>query len=73
MTQPNTSATFKQTALANTTGVDNGVQQGTIAFMTADPTAPQLLVLSPIVWLNTTTGLMKFCVNGTTVEVVTSV
>lgn len=72
MAGPSTNSTFRQGSYANTTGVDTVIQQASIELLTADPGAPELLATNPRVWINTTSGVMKFCVNGTTVKTITA-
>lgn len=71
MPQANTNVTFKTQALPNTGGVDtpNG-ETLAVEFLTADPT--DLTTNYPRVWVNITTGIMKFTVNGTTIKTVTA-
>lgn len=72
MPGPSTNNTFRQGSYATTTGVDTVIQQATIELLTTDPAAPELLATNPRVWINTTSGILKFCVNGTTVKTVTA-
>lgn len=66
-----TNDSFKNGALGNTTGVDTPIQQLTVEVLTADPGAPELLATFPRVWINSTTAILKFCVDGTVVKSVT--
>lgn len=71
MPQASTNSTYKNQALPNTGGVDatNG-QTLAVEFLTADPT--DLATNFPRMWVNTTTGILKFTVDGTTVKSVTA-
>lgn len=73
MAGPSTNSTFKHNGFANVNGVDNEFQQITIETFTVDPPAPTLAATFPRVWINTTSGTMKFCVDGSTVKSVTAV
>lgn len=73
MTQASTNSTFLPSKTANTSGLKNTVpQQLVVEFLTADPT--DLATTSPRIWVNTTTGILKFTYNaaGTPVKVVTA-
>lgn len=70
MPQTNTNDTFKNTALANVGGVDAAAGQTlTVEFLSADPT---LVAGEPRIWVNTTSGTLKFTHNGTTTKTVTA-
>lgn len=57
--------------LANTGGVATPAGQSlAVEFLTADPT--DLTTNFPRAWVNITTGVLKFTVNGTTVKTVTA-
>jgi len=73
MTQASTNVTFKNQGFADTTGVEDINQTLTVEFRLADPTAPELLANFPYIWVNTTTSLLKFSVDGVAIETVTSV
>lgn len=70
MTQASTNTTFLNTAMGNVAGVDAIAGQTlTIEFLAADPT---LVAGKAQVWVNTTTGIMKFTANGTTTKTITA-
>jgi hypothetical protein len=73
MPQASTNVTFKNNSLPNTGGVDspNG-QTVAVEYLAADPT--DLATTSPRIWVNTTTGILKFTYNtaGTPVKSVTA-
>jgi hypothetical protein len=70
MPQTDTSSTFKNNSLANVGGIDAAAGQTlTVEFLTADPT---LTSGQPRIWVNTTTGVLKFSHDGTTTRVVTA-
>ena len=71
MPQTSTNTTFKTQALPNTGGVKtpNG-ETLAVEFLTADPT--DLTTNFPRVWVNITSGTMKFTVNGTVTKTVTA-
>lgn len=68
-----TNNTWKPHRQANTGGTNatsfNG-QQLTVELLTADPS--DLATNYPRVWINLTSGTMKFCLNGSTVKTVTA-
>lgn len=71
MPQSTTNATFKTHALPNTGGVDTPTGQTlAVEFLTADPT--DLTTNFPRCWVNITTGIMKFTVNGTVTKTITA-
>jgi hypothetical protein len=62
--------TFVPGGLANTGGVDATAGQTlTVEFLTADPT---LTAGVPRIWVNTTSGTLKFSHNGSTTKTVTA-
>lgn len=61
--------TFNPGTLANVTGVDSIDRQLTVEFLAADPAG---VAGVPRIWVNTTTGILKFTANGTTVKTVTA-
>lgn len=71
MTQASTNVTFKTQALPNVAGVGapNG-QTLAVEFLTTDPT--DLTTNFPRVWVNITSGVMKFTVNGSVTKTVTA-
>lgn len=70
MPQSDTSSTYKNSALANVAGVDAAAGQTlTVEFLTADPT---LVSGVPRIWVNTTSGVLKFSHNGSTTKTVTA-
>lgn len=75
MTQASTNTTFKNGAYATVTGVggtaaQNLTQELTVEFVAADPS--DLTTTFPRIWVNTTTALLKFTVDGTTIKTVTA-
>jgi len=73
MPQSSTNVTYKKSALPNTGGVDAVVEQTlAIEFLAADPT--DLATTSPRIWINTTTGVLKFTYtsSGTPIKTVTA-
>lgn len=71
MTQASTNVTFKTQALPNTGGVDTPTGQTlSVEFLTADPT--DLTTNFPRFWVNITTGVAKFTVDGTTTKTITA-
>lgn len=71
MPQSSTNASFKNQALPNTGGIDTTTSQTlAVEFLTADPV--DIATNFPRVWVNITTGIMKFTGNGTTVKTVTA-
>lgn len=71
MTQTNTNVSFKAQALPNVGGIDTPTGQTlAVEFLTADPT--DLTTNFPRVWVNITTGIMKFTVNGTVTKTITA-
>lgn len=77
MTQVSTNATFKNGAFASVTGVGGSAAQAlaqelSVEFLAADPS--DLATTSPRIWVNTTTGILKFTYNaaGTPVKTVTA-
>ena len=74
MTQASTNSTFKNQGFADTTGIVTINQTLTVEFRAVDPDADELLANFPYVWVNTTTSLMKFSVDGVlaNIETVTS-
>lgn len=62
--------TFKPGTMANSGGEKTAAgQQLTVEFLAADPA---LVAGVPRVWINTTTGILKFTHNGTTTKTVTA-
>lgn len=77
MTQASTNVTFKNAGYAVTTGVggsaaDQLKQELTVEFLAADPS--DLATTSPRIWVNTTTGILKFTytASGTPIKTVTA-
>ena len=71
MPQTSTNNTFKTQTLGNVTGVlSTSKQQITVEVLAADPT--DLATNFPRVWINKTSGAMKYTVDGTTVKTVTA-
>lgn len=77
MTQANTNVTFKAGAFANTSGVGGSAaqqltQELTVEFLAADPS--DLATTSPRIWVNTTTGVLKYTytADGDPVKTVTA-
>lgn len=73
MPQASTNVTYKTTGLPNTGGVDAVIGQTlAVEFLSADPT--DLATTSPRVWVNTTTGIMKFTYtsSGTPIKTITA-
>lgn len=67
---PNIDSTFKPSGYANTGGVDAAVGQTlTIEFLAADPT---LVAGVPRIWINTTSGVLKFTADGAATKTVTA-
>lgn len=65
-----TDGTFKPGALANAGGVDAAAGQTlTVEFLSADPT---LVSGTPRIWVNTTSGTLKFTADGSTTKTVTA-
>lgn len=70
MTQASTNSTFFNTALANVSGVDTIAGETlTVEFLTADPSLTSGIAR---IWVNTTTGLMKFTADGVTTKTITA-
>lgn len=70
MPQAETTSTFRNNNLANTKGVDVALGQTlTVEFLAADPTQAAGV---PRLWVNTTTGILKFSADGATVKTVTA-
>ncbi|MBB6731889.1 hypothetical protein [Cohnella zeiphila] len=70
MTQASTNSTFKNQALANATGVSSTAKQEiTVEFLAADPA--DKATNFPRIWVNTTTGALKYTVDGSTVKTAT--
>lgn len=62
--------TFKPGTLANAAGIAAAAGQTlTVEFLAADPT---LVSGTPRIWVNTTSGTLKFTHNGTTTKTVTA-
>lgn len=59
-------ATYRKNNAASTSGVNKEV---TVEFLSADPT---LTAGEPRIWVNTTTGTLKFSHDGTTVRTVSA-
>lgn len=71
MPQTSTNGTFKPQAMPNTTGVGTvAYRQFAVEFFVGDP--PDLVQNFPRIWVNITTGTLKFTVNGTTIKTVTA-
>ncbi len=73
MTQASTNVTFQSGKFANTSGLAAvAPEQLTVEFLAADPA--DLTTTSPRIWVNTTTGILKFTYNaaGTPVKTVTA-
>lgn len=67
---PNVDNTFRPGTLGNAGGVaDAPGQTLTVEFLAADPT---LVAGVPRIWVNTTTGVLKFTADGATTKVVTA-
>lgn len=66
----NVNNTFRPGTLANTGGVDAAAGQTlAVEFLAADPA---MVAGVPRVWVNTTTGTLKFSHDGVAVKVVTA-
>ncbi len=71
MTQASTNVTFKPQGFANTTGVGTAAyREFTVEFFVGDP--PDLTTNFPRIWVNISTGILKYTVNGTTIKTVTA-
>lgn len=71
MPQSSTNTSFKNQALPNVGGIDTPTGQTlAVEFLTADPA--DLATNFPRVWVNITTGIMKFTVNGTVTKTITA-
>ena len=71
MPQPSTNATFKSQALPNPKGVATPAGEVlAVEFLSADPA--DLTTNFPRIWVNTTSGVLKFSANGTTTKTVTA-
>lgn len=73
MTQASTNVTFQPGKFANTSGILSvQPEQLTVEFLTADPA--DLATTSPRIWVNTTSGTMKYTYNaaGTPVKTITA-
>lgn len=77
MTQASTNVTFKNAAFATVTGVGGTAaqqltQELSVEYLATDPT--DLATTSPRIWVNTTTGILKFTytASGTPVKSVTA-
>lgn len=62
--------TFKPEILREVAGPSLDGTQMAVELLTADPA--DLATHFPRVWINITTGVLKFCLNGTTVKTVTA-
>lgn len=77
MTQVSTNVTFKNGAFSTVTGVGGTAAQAltqelTVEYLAADPS--DLATTSPRIWVNTTTGILKFTytASGTPIKTVTA-
>lgn len=71
MPQASTNVTFKTQGLPNTGGVRFPAGQTlAVEMLTTDPT--DIATNFPRVWVNLTTGTMKFTANGTVVKTITA-